>query len=227
MGMGLDAATATRVVLADRSALVRDMVEAVCGRFGMQVVGEAATTWQLLALCQARHPHLVVTDAVLNDGPIEACLQDVLAGGSKVVILCDDRSPERLTGLLERGVSGYLLYDSAPDQVGEALVAVAGGAVALHPTIADTIVKQWRRLRQTAPSMGAAARSALTPRELDVLAAMADGLATKAIATRLGVALKTVENHKIRIFDKLGVRTQAEAVSLAIGHSLLAAGAFE
>ena len=54
---------------------------------------------------------------------------------------------------------------------------------------------------------------------------MADGLATKAIATKLGVALKTVENHKIRIFDKLGVRTQAEAVSLAIGHSLLAGAA--
>src|SRR5436305_1144934 len=64
-------------------------------------------------------------------------------------------------------------------------------------------------------------RSNLTPRELDVLEAMSDGLATKAIASRLGVATKTVENHKVRIFDKLGVRTQAQAVSLAIGHGLL------
>jgi len=57
----------------------------------------------------------------------------------------------------------------------------------------------------------------LTARELEVLAAMADGLSAKAIALRLGVALKTVENHKVRIFDKLGVQTQAHAVSVAIG----------
>ena len=51
--------------------------------------------------------------------------------------------------------------------------------------------------------------------------AMAEGMATKTIARHLGVAIKTVENHKIRIFDKLGVRTQAHAVSVAIGHGLL------
>jgi len=159
----------------------------------------------------------------LGDGPIESCLDRVLATGAKVVILCDDASPERLTGLLERGVSGYLLHDSSPDHVGEGLLAVAGGAVALHPTICDTILKQWRRLRMVGPNLGGpTARTTLTPRELDVLAAMADGLATKAIAMKLGVALKTVENHKIRIFDKLGVRTQAHAVSVAISNGLVA-----
>src|SRR5436305_6948522 len=222
MAVGLE--VVFTVALADRSALVRNMVEAVCQRYGLEVVGEATTGWQLVALCQTRRPDLVVADSDLGDGPIEEWLDRVLGTGAKVVILCDDASPERLTGLLERGVSGYLLHDSSPEDVGEGLLAVAAGAVALHPMITDTILKQWRRLRQAAPVVGGVStRSSLTPRELDVLAAMADGLATKAIATKLGVALKTVENHKIRIFDKLGVRTQAEAVSLAIGHSLLAA----
>lgn len=62
---------------------------------------------------------------------------------------------------------------------------------------------------------------ALTAREHAVLVAMAEGMATKTIARHLGVAIKTVENHKIRIFDKLGVRTQAHAVSVAIGQGLL------
>ena len=61
----------------------------------------------------------------------------------------------------------------------------------------------------------------LTTREHAVLVVMAEGMATKTIARHLGVAIKTVENHKIRIFDKLGVRTQAHAVSVAIGHGLL------
>jgi DNA-binding NarL/FixJ family response regulator len=215
--------TEITVALADRSALVRNMVDAVCERYGLRVVGEASTSWQLVALCQTRRPDVVVADSDLGDGPIEGCIDRVLATDAKVVILCDDASPERLTGLLERGVSGYLLHDSSPDHVGEGLLAVAGGAAALHPTVTNTILKQWRRLRQ-AGSPSLSPRSSLTPRELDVLSAMADGLATKAIATKLGVALKTVENHKVRIFDKLGVRTQAEAVSLAIGHSLVAAG---
>jgi two-component system, NarL family, nitrate/nitrite response regulator NarL len=210
------------VALADRSALVRNMVDAVCERYGLQVVGEASTSWQLIALCQTRRPDLVVADSDLGDGPIEECIDRVLATGAKVVILCDDDSTERLTGLLERGVSGYLLHDSSPDHVGEGLLAVAAGAAALHPTVTDTILKQWRRFRLAGPTLSLSPRSTLTPRELDVLAAMADGLATKAIAIKLGVALKTVENHKIRIFDKLGVSTQAEAVSLAIGHCLLA-----
>jgi len=201
---------------------VRNMVDAVCERYGLQVVGEASTSWQLIALCQTRRPDLVVADSDLGDGPIEDCIDRVLATGAKVVILCDDDSTERLTGLLERGVSGYLLHDSSPDHVGEGLLAVAAGAAALHPTVTDTILKQWRRFRLAGPALSLSPRSTLTPRELDVLAAMADGLATKAIAIKLGVALKTVENHKIRIFDKLGVSTQAEAVSLAIGHCLVA-----
>ena len=216
--------TEITVALADRSALVRNMVDAVCERYGLRVVGEASTSWQLVALCQTRRPDVVVADSDLGDGPIEDCLDRVLATDAKVLILCEDASPERLTGLLERGVSGYLLHDSSPDHVGEGLLAVAGGAAALHPTVTSTILKQWRRLRQDGSSRPSPTRSSLTPRELDVLSAMADGLATKAIATKLGVASKTVENHKVRIFDKLGVRTQAEAVSLAIGHSLVGAG---
>src|SRR4051794_8787701 len=164
------------VALADRSALVRNMVDAVCERYGLDVVGEASTGWQLVALCQTRRPDLVVADSELGDGPIEVYLDRVLGTGAKVIILCDDSSPERLTGLLERGVSGYLLHDSSPDHVGEGLLAVAAGAAALHPSITDTILKQWRRLRQAGINVGGTAgRTTLTPRELDVLSAMADG----------------------------------------------------
>jgi DNA-binding NarL/FixJ family response regulator len=92
--------------------------------------------------------------------------------------------------------------------------------MALNPPVVTLILEQWRRLRAQPVQFGARRRPVLTPRELDVLAAMTEGLAAKAIAARLGVALKTVENHKIRVFDKLGVRTQAHAVTVAMAYGL-------
>jgi DNA-binding NarL/FixJ family response regulator len=104
----------------------------------------------------------------------------------------------------------------------DAIEAVAGGASVLGPAATTTVLDQWRRLREPA-ALGASGRlsKALTPREHDVLEAMGDGLSAKLIAQRLGMAVKTVENHKIRVFDKLGVHTQAQAVALAIGHGML------
>ena len=87
---------------------------------------------------------------------------------------------------------------------------------------ATTILDQWRRLRNE-PEAAVERRATLTAREQDVLEAMVDGLATKAIARRLGVAPKTIENHKLRVFDKLGVRTHAHAVSVALAHGLISA----
>jgi len=214
-----------RIVIADRNVLVRDLLRIVCNRHGIRVVGETSTATELVALCESERPDIVVTDATLEDAPIETFIADVLHQGARIIVLCDDPSPERVTWILAHGASGYLLHDSAPDSIGDAVVAVSRGAAALDPAAAGLILQQWRRLRssETASAMGQP-RGELTPREMDVLAAMADGLATKAIARRLGVAVKTVENHKIRVFDKLGVRTQAHAVTLAIGHGLLASG---
>jgi len=95
----------------------------------------------------------------------------------------------------------------------------------LGPVATATVLDQWRKLREPARgTITGGVASSLTVREHDVLTAMADGLPAKSIARRLGMAVKTVENHKIRIYDKLGVRTQAHAVSLAISQGLLTDG---
>src|SRR3954466_15845140 len=100
--MGVETKSTARVVLADRSALVRNMVRAVCDRRGLDVVGEATAGWQLFGICRSRRPDIVLTDAELHDGPITGCMSSLLALGTKVVILCDDASSDLLT-LLERG----------------------------------------------------------------------------------------------------------------------------
>jgi DNA-binding NarL/FixJ family response regulator len=210
------------VLIADPNALVRGLLRDAMMRGGVTVVGETGTLPELLDLCASEQPDVVVTNSDLDD-VIDLTIEELVAGDTRVVVLTRDPSPERLTALLAAGVSGYLLREVDPDAVLDAVHAVAQGDVALHPVAASTVVDQWRRLRGA--SGGAPLgnpRLALTPRELDVLSAMADGLSTKAIARHLGVAIKTVENHKTRVFDKLGVRTHAHAVATAIRHGLLA-----
>lgn len=210
-----------RVVLAHHDLLTRDLMRLVCASQEIYVVAETDSFPELLGLCAAERPGVALTADRLDGEQLDDHLAALLATGAQVVVLTDDPSPERITSLLARGVAGYLLHDTAPEQVAEAVRAVDAGAAALHPTAAAMLLQQWRALR-AGTSSGLQPRATLTNREREILGAMADGLATKQIARRLGVAPKTIENHKIRIFDKLGVNNQAHAVSVAIGQGVLA-----
>jgi DNA-binding NarL/FixJ family response regulator len=215
--------SAARVLIADPNALVRSLLRTALLQGDVTVIAETGTIAELLELCATEQPDVVVTNSDLDGGVIDPHVIALVDDGSRVIVLTRDPSPERLTALLAAGVSGYLLREVDPDAVVDAVHAVARGDIALHPVAASTVVDQWRRMRVSAGgSTVGNQRLALTPREVDVLAAMADGLSTKGIARRLGVAVKTVENHKTRVFDKLGVRTQAHAVATAIGQGLLA-----
>jgi DNA-binding NarL/FixJ family response regulator len=215
--------SSARVLIADPNALVRSLLRVAILRGALTVVAETGTLDELLELCATEEPDVLVTNSDLDGGAIDGHVASLVDDGSRVIVLTRDPSPERLTSLLAAGVSGYLLREVDPEAVVDAVHAVARGDIALHPVAASTVVDQWRRMRVSAGGTAVGnARLTLTPREVDVLAAMADGLSTKAIARRLGVAVKTVENHKTRVFDKLGVRTQAHAVATAIGQGLLA-----
>jgi DNA-binding NarL/FixJ family response regulator len=214
----------TRLVIAHRSTFVRDVVRLTGRDRDVFVVGEVRRPAELAELCTSERPDVAFIEADFADGgQVESVLPALLGIGIRAVVLSDDPSPERVTGILSLGASGFLHHDTTPDQVVDAIQAVAGGGAVLAPQATVTILEQWRRLRDSVAVTGAGADkpAALTAREHDVLVAMADGLSAKAIGRRLGVATKTVENHKIRIFSKLGVRTRAQAVALAITHGLL------
>ena len=211
---------APRVVIADDDELVAQMLSLACGRRGVTVVGQASTCEDLLRVCMQATPDVAVVADHLGAVPVENCVRGLLRSKARVIVLSLDPSPERLGSLLAEDVHGYFSYDAAPDEVVNGIIAVARGEVALNPAVTSTIVGQWRRMRSQPINLGFRRSGPLTPREHDILRAMADGLAAKAIAARLGLALKTVENHKIRVFDKLGVRTQAQAVSMAFALGL-------
>jgi DNA-binding NarL/FixJ family response regulator len=209
----------TTVVIAHRSAFLRDVLRRKTAYRDIVSVGEAESCAELVAVCEAERPAVVCLDTELADGPAEEALAAVLATGAKVLVISDDLSPERLTHLLAGGASGHLLYDASPDQVIDAIEAVAAGQCVLGTLAATVLVEQWRRLRDSGESI--APPDDLTARQQDILAAMADGLVVKEIAQRLNISVKTVEAHKVRIFRRLGVRSQAHAVGVAIAHGLI------
>ena len=213
-----------RLVTAHRSTFIHDVLRISGVARRIFVVGEARSATELVELCRTEQPDVVYAEDSFDDGSdIEAVLVLLVATGARVIVVCDDPSPERLTRILALGAHGYLGHDTTPQQVLDAVESVASGAAVLGPVATATVLEQWRRLREAGNGGGVngGVAAELTPREQDVLNAMADGLPAKSIARRLGMAVKTVENHKIRIYDKLGVRTQAHAVSLAISHGLL------
>jgi len=212
---------AVSVVIAHEDSLPRDIIARACAqRHNLRVVGCIATGGEIMTSCLPSPPHVVVASDSIS-GNFDEVVAALLAVGTRIVVICTNPSLERVIHLLELGVHGVMLDDSSPLEIATGVQAVARGGVALNPTVAVTLVQHWSRLRQDlARSDGRIGRS-LTPRESEVLEAMVKGLSTKAIARRLGVAYKTVENHKIRVFEKLQVRTHAHAVSVAIEHRLV------
>jgi DNA-binding NarL/FixJ family response regulator len=184
----------------------------------MHVVAEVSSVTECLVAASQHQNVIVVLSDPLTDRPIADTVNQIVEQGAKVVVFSDNPSPEQVIPVLEQGASSYLMYDSRPQDIADAALSVAGGGVVLHASVASVVLEEWRQLSRS-PGLPLAS---LTPREHEVLTALAEGLTTKAIAGRLGVATKTVESHKIRLFNKLGARTQAHAVSIAIGQHLVA-----
>jgi two-component system nitrate/nitrite response regulator NarL len=146
---------------------------------------------------------------------IEYYLPDLVRTGARVLLVADPADTARLLDLVAAGVTGIVDTSEPPRAVVDGILELAGGGAALPGRVTAAIAADWRRTRRTRQE--GQARSDLTAREAEILGAMSDGLSTKAIAHHLGIAVKTVENHKTRVFDKLGVRTTAEAVMVALG----------
>jgi DNA-binding NarL/FixJ family response regulator len=203
--------------LADRNRMIREVIARGLRHHQIEVVAGASSVPELEAAVSAHRPDVVILSDPLGGAAVDDAISELVGSGTHVVVLSEQPSEERILACLERGASGFLSHDLHPARIAEAVMAVGEGGAALYSRAASVVLAQWRGFR----SRGQSNSFSLTPREAEVLAAMAEGLPAKAIAKKLGVALKTVESHKIRLFDKLGARTQAHAVSIAMGHGLI------
>jgi DNA-binding NarL/FixJ family response regulator len=157
-------------------------------------------------------------DVVLLDSTDEravAWLQDHPTSAPPAVLVLSDRYRSALgADWLRAGSRAVLPFHASADAIVAAIEAIAAGLVVLHPeTIAGAKVKP--------PASSRAAPSPLSPREIEVLGMIADGLGNKIIAARLGISLHTVKFHVASIFAKLGAETRTEAVTNAVRQGVL------
>jgi DNA-binding NarL/FixJ family response regulator len=194
-----------RVLVVDDHGVVRaGLAELLGAGDGIEVVGTAATGEEGVELAAAEVPDVVLMDLSMPGmGGVEATRRIVGDNpGVRVVVLTSLSARERILDALDAGAIGYLLKDAGPDELLRGVEAAARGESPLSPKAAREVL---------------GARSAqkpaldLSPRELEVLQLVGEGLSNKLIARRLEISEKTVKAHLTRVFAQLGVtdRTQA------------------
>ena len=213
------------VVIADDQALVRGGFSMILeAQPDMEVVGTAADGAEAVKLVAELRPDIVLMDIrmPLMDG-LEATRR-VLgdpAASSKVVMLTTFDLDEYVYAALAAGASGFMLKETRPEVLADAVRTVAGGEALLAPAVLRRLVDQHAAARPPDPSRLAS----LTDREVDVLRELGRGANNREIAATLCVAETTVKTHVTRIFSKLHLRDRAQAVVVAYETGLVAAGA--
>jgi DNA-binding NarL/FixJ family response regulator len=203
-----------RVVLADDHPIWRSGVRSDLGD-GFEVVGEAATAPEAVAVVRASAPDLVVCDLHMPGGGglavVRACAPAV-----RIVMLTVSEAERDLLDAVAAGAVGYLVKSTPPDELRAALERAASGEPVFSPTLAALVLGEFRSLaRQT----GGGAET-LTTREREVLQCVARGHTYREIGGELFIAEKTVENHVRNILAKLHLSRRHELIRYAADHGI-------
>jgi len=210
----------TRIILADDHGIMREGLRALLEKQpGIEVIAEAENGRTTVELSRELKPDVVIIDIAMPDlNGIEATRQIVAESpGIKVIALSMHSDRKFVREMLSAGASGYMLKDSAFEELDKAISTVNDNKTYLSPGIADTVVKDYLGKIVTDNS---AASIALTNREREVLQLFAEGKTTKQIASLLFVSIKTIETHRKQIMDKLGLNSIAELTKYAIREGL-------
>jgi DNA-binding NarL/FixJ family response regulator len=208
------------VVVADDQELVRTGFALILGSDpGVEVVAQAADGAQALAAARQHRPDVVLMDIrmPLMDG-IEATRRitsEPALTGVRVLVVTTFDGDEYVVDALRAGASGFLLKDTPPEELIHAVTVVAAGEALLAPAVTLRLIDRFVRVEPGSHPGGPAELPELTPRERDVLAAVADGCSNLEIADRLVVSYSTVKTHVSHLLTKLEVRDRAQLVMLA------------
>lgn len=212
---------ALRILIIDDHAVLRSGLRLLLAtQPDLQVVGEAADGDEGLARIRQLRPDLVILDLSMPGLDGQAALRRMMAEQPwlKVVVLTMHDDPEFVRATLTTGARGYVLKRAADTELLTAIRQVAAGETYVYPSLAAKLLvpPEPREPREPRAPTGR-----LSARELEVLQLIALGYTQQEIAERLGVSVKTVETHKGRISEKLGLRTRAELVRYALQHDLI------
>ena len=205
---------AARILLGDDHPILREGLKSLLCKNGLDVAGEAGDGRSAVKLARKVRPEVAILDIsmpLLNG--IEATKQICSESPQvKVIVMSMHSASHFVLAALHAGAAGYLLKDSAFEELLVAVRSVLQGQVYLSPAIARVVVKA--SLRQ--PSSKRAVHRKTSSREREVLQLLVEGKSTKEIASTLYVSVKTIETHRKQIMDKLDLHTIADLTKYAI-----------
>ncbi len=206
-----------RVLLVDDHALVRAGIREYLDRAdAIEVIGEAGGGLEAKSFVQDLRPDVALVDIKMADMSGIELTEWITANyeRTKVLVISAYDDDAYVTAALDAGASGYLLKNTSPGQLTDAVRSVAAGESTLDPSVATKVI----RLATTRASR---ASSDLSARELDVVELVAQGMTNKDIAAQLFISSRTVQGHLRRVFEKLDVTTRTEAVTVSLARGLI------
>ncbi|MEV0647803.1 response regulator transcription factor [Phytomonospora sp. NPDC050363] len=201
-----------RVLIVDDHPVVRaGLTGILAGTEGLEVVGESGSGEEAIARAATLRPDVVLMDLRMPGcGGVEATRR-VAGPKCRVVVLTTYETDADILRAVEAGAVGYLLKDSPGTDLVAAIRLAARGETVLAPTVAARLVASVRN----------PAGDTLSPREVEVLKLVADGLSNPDIGRRLHISEATVKTHLLRTYGKLGVDDRTAAVTTAIRRGIL------
>lgn len=209
------------VLLVDDHTVVRQGLRALLSSEpDIQIVGEAENGWQALRLTKETHPEVVLMDLAMPSlNGLDASKQILReVPGTKILILTSYNNDEYVKQMTQLGVSGYLLKQTAAQELVKAIHEIQAGNAFFSPDIA-------RRLRdQSRSAFGRRDQGRksgeLTTREVQVLDLVSRGFSNKQMAAELGISIKTVEKHRQQLMNKLNIHDVAGLTRYALSKQL-------
>lgn len=208
-----------RVLIADDHPVVREGLRGLIETEpGMELVGEAADGWETVQKVRALKPDVILLDLLMPRMDGIAAIPEILRNSpeARILVVTSFAEDERIIGAIKAGALGYLLKDSSPRDLLQAVRDVSRGEAPLPPTIARKLIRELNR-PQVEPHTS---EEPLTAREREVLILVARGLSNQQIADTLMVSERTVRCHVSTILHKLHLSSRTQAALYAVREGL-------
>jgi len=206
------------IIIIDDHPLFREGLKTIISRDDrFKVIGEAGSGHEGLEITKKLKPDLVIVDISLPDQSGIQLTRDLrrLFSETKILIVSMHSKIDYIAEAFQAGATGYVVKESASERLLQGLTSVVKGDYYLDSSVSHAVVENLMKSPLKAAKITDADYASLTPREQEVMRFLAEGLSTKAVAEKLFISPKTVENHRANTMSKLGLHSTIELVRYA------------
>lgn len=208
-----------RILIADDHAIVREGLRTlITAKPGLELVGEAADGNEAVLLARTHRPNIILLDMIMPNKDGLTAIEEIKAENPdvRILVLTSFSDDDTVFAAIKAGALGYLLKDSSPQQLIQAIHDVHEGKASLHPTIALKVIRELNQPTNLPPT-----EAPLTDREMETLRFVAQGLTNQEIAQKLYISERTVGKHVSNILEKLHLANRTQAALYALRQGLV------